>query len=297
MALTVSALTLTLPNPARVETTIDYAYEQVGGGETERKSSRLRYEKVISAREGGYRVSRRTLEFRPTAQAEVPDLVQAIADALPARDLTYLADRNLTPQSVENWSELSARVSNDMVSAASDGHMDSGLVVRMSLWATTSPADAVYYALRSEVELARPIGAVFKAGKSIVTDEPRAFLFDGQDIAGRSVLSLEKVDEARGIAVLSYRRAADPKALKAILDDVFDDIVSEMKLAGRGPVDAKKLTAPEFEDTTTCRYEVDLKTGLPTKAECEYTARRTDLEFLQVTTRTERWAITQTLKN
>ncbi len=299
MALMTSALTfpLTLPDGARVETTIDYACEQENWLGTERKASRMRYESAIKAREGGYRVSRKTLEFRPTVQ-DAADPVQAVVDAIPARNLTYITDRNLAPQSVENWYELSAHISDDIRKAAEgDSHMENALVVRTSLWAMTSPADAAQVVLRSEVELARSIGATFQTGQSVVTEEPHAFLFDGQEIAGRSVLSLERIDEARGVAVLRYRRSADPKALKAVLDDIFHEIVREMEIVGGSSVDRKKITAPEFEDTTTCFYEVDLKTGLPTKAECEYRTRRTDLEFLQVTTRTEHWAITQTLKN
>jgi hypothetical protein len=299
MALMASAMSLklALPNPARVETTIAYSYEQSGGFESVRKATHLRYEKVIAAQEGGYRVSRRTLEFRPTAQAAAPGVVEAIVDALPARDLTYLADPNLMPQSVENWYDLSSRVHSEIAKSAGVDPADGSSIVSLSLWATTSPADAVHYALSGEVLLARAIGAAFQTGKPVVTEDPRAFLFNGEDIASKSVLSLETIDQARGIAVLRYRREADAKALKIILDEVFSDILREHALVEGGPVDAKNFTAPQFEDTTTCRYEVDLATGLPTKAECENTARRTDLEFLRVITYKERWAITQTLKN
>lgn len=278
-----------------METTVDYTYEHAGPWRTERRSSRTRYEKVITAREDGYRVSRRLLEFRPSAQdAAASDSFQTVVATAPARDLSYAADKNLKPLSVENWYDLSSKISAGMrVAAKGDPDRESSLTVALSLWAMTSPADAVHVVLRNEVELFRPIGAVLEAGKSIVEEEPFAFAFDGHSIKARSVLSLESLDVARGVAVLNYSRGADPGSLKEVLAEIVSQIESD-----RGtPIDAATLAALQFEDTTNCRYEIDLKTGLPTKAKCEYKARATDMAFFDVVTRAEQWVMTQILKN
>ena len=288
-------LSLRLPGHARMETTVDYSYEHVGPWGTESRSSRARYEKVITARGDGYRVSRRLLEFRPSAQdTAMSDSFQTIVATAPARDLSYAADKNLKPLSVENWYDLSSKISNDMrVAAKGEPDRENSLTVVLSLWAMTSPADAVHVVLRNEVELFRPIGTVVEVGKSVVEEEPFAFAFDGHSIKARSVLSLESLDASRGVAVLNYSRGADPRSLKEVLAEIVSQIESD-----RGePIDAATLAALQFEDTINCRYEIELKTGLPTKAKCEHKARATDMTFFDVVTRTEQWVMTQTLKN
>ncbi|PVM84765.1 hypothetical protein DDF62_21915 [Caulobacter radicis] len=294
MALTGSslALPLVLPRQARVETTTDFVRERRERGRpTQRNGFQARHENLIRARDDGYRVSRRTLAFREVSTDAAPSGVRVAMDAASACDLSYVADRNLTPKSVENWQGgVSSAITAQLAQAGkAAGLRDDVLVAPMTLWAQTSAADAVHVVLAGELRLAAPVGAVFEDGEAIETQEPAAFAFGGHAVAGRTVLSLERVDEARGVAVLNYRREADPASTQAAIDG----LVWEINLAEA--LKPEERAALQFEDTMVCRYEVDLKTGLATKAECERTTRETDFPWYEVIAVTERWSIVQTL--
>jgi hypothetical protein len=52
-----------------------------------------------------------------------------------------------------------------------------------------------------------------------------------------------------------------------------------------------------FDRSSACDYEVDIKSGLTTKADCVAKVQLTDPTTGEVGGRNEYWAITQTLKN
>lgn len=286
------ALPLVLPRHARVQMETDYARERRERGRpTSRGGFQARHESLIRAGGDGYRVSRRTLAFREASTDAASNTVQAAMEAAAACDLSYVADHSLGPKSVENWqggvsSAIAAKLA---LAAKAQGLQDSALTVPTTLWATTSAVDAVHIVLTGEQRLATPIGAVFEDGKAIRTTEPGAFVYAGHAITGRSVLSLERVDEARGVAVLNYRREAETASTQAAIDEVVWEITLAQAL------EPEERAALQFEDTMVCRYEVNLKTGLTTKAECERTTRETDFPWYELIITTERWSITQTL--
>ncbi|PVM84766.1 hypothetical protein DDF62_21920 [Caulobacter radicis] len=285
---------LNLPPSARVEVTVEQSsqeprimLENDGGQGYDQTSSSARYESLIERQGEGYRVTRTLLERRPP---DGTSRLQAVTDAPPR--LVYAADRDLKPLRIEEWS----RFVSDM-RAALKGAVRSDMDRQYVAMATSAlskmpPEDAAHGFLEAEMELAAPINAVFVGGAPVTSQEvfPSA---SGQDVKIPVVLTLERVDEARGVAVLRRVQTFDAKAMDALLAQV-QDVVKERL----GPT----LTTPEevkvkVESSETCLYEIGLKTGLPTRAECEHKTVTTPPAPHEPTTRTDRWVITQILKN
>ncbi len=285
---------LNLPASARVEVTIEQSsqeprlmLENDGSQGYDQTSSSARYESLVERQGEGYRVTRTLIERRPP---EGTSRLQAVTDA-PSR-LVYAADRDFKPLRIEDWSRFVSDMRAALKGAASSDRDRQYVAMATSALSKMPPEDAAHGFLEAEMTLAAPVNAVFTGGGPVTSEEvfPSA---SGQDVRIPVVLTLERVDEARGVAVLRRVQTFDAKAMNALLAQV-QDVVQERV----GPT----LTTPEeagvrVESAETCRYEIDLKTGLPTRAECETKTVTTPPAPNDPTIRTERWVMTQTLKN
>lgn len=287
---------LNLPSPVRVETTIEYSAEEPrfepeldGSQGYDRTSVLRRYESLVERQGEGYRVTRTLLEHKPSEEGGNVRF-QAALDT--PRRVVYAADRNLKPLRVEDW----PRFVSDMRAAMraetrNDMHREYAAAA-LSALSKMPPEDAAHGFLDAEMELFAPVNAVFEGGAPVTSQE----LFpssSGREVQIPVVLTLERVDEGRGLAVLRRVRTFDAKAMGELLAEAQD--VAKDRLGA-------SLTTPEevgvrIESAENCLYEIDLKTGLPTRAECEHKTVTTLPAPHEPTTNTERWVITQTLKN
>lgn len=102
---------------------------------------------------------------------------------------------------------------------------------------------------------------------------------------------LESYDPAAGRAVITWRRSADETAYKAAADRML--AFARKAKPGEEPAALTELSRMSFSRDETCRFDLDLRTGLAVKTTCEngFTHASGGLPA----TSTERWVITQTL--
>lgn len=289
---------LTLPKAARVEMTVERSREDQRSGQTQRSSSQTRYEKTIEARGDGYRVTLKPVE---TKLPDTPGAAEAEAalGALMNRTMVYTADEDLAPQAIEDWPALAADVAKAMTAMAGDKpEAAKGLVAMTSMFSSMTAEQAASVFLKEDGFQSIPVNVELDPAKPAVGTEIIASPMGGPPIKSIVTLSLEKVDKARGVAILKWAQVLDPESTQASVTQMVEAILQRM-----GPEAAKssemraKFEKMTFDRTSTCDFEVALKTGLPTRTTCESRLKVTDPATGQLNSRTERWVITQSLKS
>ncbi len=289
---------LTLPKAARVEMTVERSREDLRAGKTQRSTSQTRYEKTIETQGQGYRVTLKPLE---TKLPDTPEAAKAEAalGALMSRTLVYSADESLAPKAIEDWPALVVEVRKAMLALGGDDpEASKGVEAMTSMFSSMSAEQAASVFLKEDGFLSIPVNAELDPAKPAAYTETIPSPLGGPPVKSIVTLTLEKVDASRGVATVHWTQALDPESTLATVTQMVEAILKRMgpEAANNAEVRAK-FEKMVFDRTATCDYEVALKSGLPTKATCESKIQVTDPATGQLNGRTERWVITQSLKN
>lgn len=135
-------------------------------------------------------------------------------------------------------------------------------------------------------------GSDLEPGKEVTYEEDLPNPLGGPPIRSTGAVRLEERDEAAGRAIILWRQAFDPgsaaASMQVWLDRILKNVPPEKMAEARGALATAKL-----ERNDSCRYEVDLSTGLVARAECK--AGIVAGAASQVSHRNDTWVITQTL--
>lgn len=166
-------------------------------------------------------------------------------------------------------------------------------IVKRDLAGQTSMADAAAMAMiASELAIAsRGQDAPLVAGKPTAYEALLPGPLLGLQVSAKAVYALESHDPATGRAVVTWKQDVDPDSFKAGVAE-FLKIVAKAK-----PQDLEKarteLGAMTMTRTDSCRYTINLASGLATNSECTFITTVTSGAKTAKTTET--WAVTQTL--
>lgn len=291
------AAPLDLPKTAKVEMTVVKTREDIRGGKTTRSSGETRYDKTIEATGDGYRISLKPIAVKLPTGPEAAK-VEAALSGLMARTMVYTADESLAPSSIEDWPGLVAEVRKSITTlTAADKDATKGVEAAMSMFAGMSPEQAAGLFLKEDGFLSIPINVELEPGKPVSSESMTPNPLGGAPIKTKSALVVQKVDAARGVATLRWTQTLDPESLRASMAQMVQAMMARMGPEANKPEAKAMFEKMSLDRTSACDYEVDIKSGLTTKADCEAKIKLTDPTTGETGGRNEYWAITQTLKN
>ncbi|MFT4252736.1 MAG: hypothetical protein QM608_09645 [Caulobacter sp.] len=292
---------LDLPKTAQVEMVVVKSREDVRDGKPGAPvSGKTVYAKTIEAQGDGYRVTLKPLstELPKVGSAQDQAKVQAALAGLASRTYVYTADDSLAPVAIEDWPTVVAEMTKAFQAMAGDDpNAAKAMNAAMGLFSRMTPEQAAATMLKEDSLLTVPVNMELEVGKPLAYDDQIASPFGGAPIKAKGAVSVEKIDEARGVGVVRWSRTLDPESTTAMIAKVIETMATQMGPDAQKPEVKAMFAKMKFENTSGCLYEIDLKSGLPLKADCESTTAVTDPSSGQLNGRTERWAITQTLKN
>lgn len=291
------AAPLTLPKTAKVAMAVVKTREDIRAGKTTRNTGETQYDKTIQAQGEGYRVTLKPTSIKlpdglPAAKAE------AAMSGLMNLTFVYTTDDSLRPTAVEDWPRLVTEVRKSVEALAGDDKTTAqAMDAAVSMFSGMSPEQAASVFLKEDGFLSLPINASIEPDKPTTYEDMLPNPMGGPPIKSQGALALVKVDTARGMAVLRWTQTLDPASARASISQMMQAMLARMGPEGNKPEVKVRLEKMSFDRTSACDYEVDLKTGLTTKADCESKISLTDPMTGETGQRNEYWAITQTLKN
>lgn len=297
MAAATYAAPLTLPKTAKVEMVVVKTREDIRAAKTTRNTGETRYDKTIEAAGDGYRIT-----LKPTA-IKLPDTpaaakAEAAMNGLMNLTFVYAADDSLRPTAVEDWPKLVSEVGKSMRAlAGNDKTAAQAMDAAVSMFSGMSPEQAASVFLKEDGFLSLPINAALEPGKPVTFEDMLPSPLGGPPIKSQATLSLVKVDASRGVAALRWTQTLDPASARASIAQMVQAMMARMGPEADRPEVKAMFEKMSFDRTSACDYEVDLKNGLPLKADCESKISLTDPATGETGHRNEYWAITQTLKN
>lgn len=273
-----------LAKGATIDLVIEKSREDVRKGATTRTQSVSRYRQIVTPSAEGFRI-KQTL----TGMEGGPAGALATDEVAAATDLSYDADEALTPVRVLDWPAAVDRMIG-MLKKASPTMPAEGADGARKMFLAMSPEQAASVMLKEQNFLALPQMASLDLGKPISVDEPLANPLGGPPIDSTFTVELRSVDAKGGRAVIHTRQALDPTSAMASMRKTFETMAAS---AGRPAPTQAEIADLRMERTTTCVYDMDLKTGLTAKADCA--SKNVVSGGGETATRGERWVITQTL--
>lgn len=292
------AAPLDLPKTAKVEMVVVKTREDIRAGKTTRNSVEIRYDKTIEAEGDGYRVTLKptvtTLPVSGPGAAET----EAMISGLMNRTLVYTADESLAPSSIEDWPGLVAEVRKTLTAlGGGDKNAAKGADTVVSIFGKMTAEQAADLFLKEDGFLSIPINVELEPGQPVTAEDMIANPLGGSPIKTNVALVAQKVDTPRSVATLRWTQTLDTESLRASMAQTAQTLMTRMGLDANKPETKAMFEKMTFDRTSACDYQVDIKSGLTTKADCEAKAMITDPTTGEVGHRNEYWAITQTLKN
>lgn len=292
------AAPLALPKPTRLEMVVVKTQEDIRDGKTVRGGSEVRYDKTIETREGGYRVT-----LKPTATKlsdDSPDRAKALAamSGLMSRTIIYTADPSLQPLAIEDWPSMAIEIRKSMAGLAGDNaEAAKSMDAAASMFANMSAQQAAGLMLKEDGFLSIATNVELSPDKPAIAESLIPSPLGGSPIKGHVTLALQNVDKARGVAYLRWTQTLDPESVRASLAQLAQTMMARMGSDAAKPEVKTIFEKISFDRTSRCDFEVDLKTGLPIKADCNSKLQVVDPVSGGSGGRNEHWVITQTLKN
>jgi len=292
------AAPLDLPRTAHVDMVVVKTREDIRAGKTTRNSGETRYDKTIEAQGDGYRVT-----LKPTGtKLALSDADAAKAEAafgdLMTRTIVYTTDDSLAPSAIEDWPGMVAEIRKAMLTlTAGDKDTAKAMDSVITAFGGMSPKQAATVLLKEDGFLTIATNVELELGKPVTYAEMLPNPMGGPPIKSNGALVVQKIDARRGVATLRWTQTLDPDSMRASVSQMIEKMTAGMGAKADSPEAKAVFAKMAFDRSSACDYEVDLKSGLPTKADCEAKIKLTDPTTGETGGRNEYWAITQTLKN
>ncbi|NQE62009.1 hypothetical protein [Caulobacter sp. RHG1] len=287
---------LALPKVAKVEMRVERSREDIRAGKTTKGQSTAVYDKTIETTADGHRVTFKPVSVTqpdmgsPTDQAKLAAAIEQVSQ----QTFVYTADANLRPVAVEDWPQVVTTIRSALTKIVGDKPEGAQAIEMVTaMFSRMTPEQAAGVILREDGFLSMPVNLQLAAGQSKTWQENLPNPMGGPPIIADGKIVVETIDAARGVAALRWTQALDPASTRASMTIALKAMAAQLGKTDAAPT-IEKL---KLERTSSCLYEITLKTGLPTKADCSSLIAGSDPTSGQTATRTERWVLTQTLKN
>jgi hypothetical protein len=209
-----------------------------------------------------------------------------VAQAKAIYPATIETDDSLTPTRVRNWPQMQETIFKAMGAASADPKIMDG--VRAMYSAMTDQQAASLFKEQSLVGLGQ--GVALEVGKPQPYEGNVPNLMGGPPIKTSGAFKLESYDGQASRAVVTWTQALDPQSTAASMKVAIGLLLQ--RVAPEKAAEAKaQFTDLTMERHDHCRYEIDVATGLASKADCVVTLKTGTAS--QAATRTEEWLITQ----
>lgn len=197
-------------------------------------------------------------------------------------------DETLVPTRVHDWPRM-----RETIFEALAGTLPEPRALEAAKASFASMDDAQAATLFKEQGLvALGQGTGLEPGEARAYDSEVPNILGGPPILASGSFRLESVDKAKGRAVVTWSQTPDPASMTASLKVSLDAMIA--RVAPEKQAEAKAQFADLIlERQESCRYEIDIPTGLATTTDCTVEIR-SGLKT-QAAQRTERWVITQSL--
>lgn len=276
-------LPLDIPAPSRVEQVVRHTKEQTKNGATQSLWVETRSLATIDIDEKAeaYSVSLKLLDRKVSA----PEIESVLAATVPS-ELSYLADESLRPIKVADPEALKSR----QVTFARKLSPQVGDMVE-KMYASLSDETFAGMLLKEQTYLSIGYNLSLKVGEPSVYEGEQPSPFGGGGVKLKGSVTLDSYDEKVKLAVVTWKETIDPESAMALAGQLAKqmtgkDISADLAKAS----DAAKSAGVDI--SKGCRFEIGTDDGLIRKADCYETASAGAEGG-----KTERWAITQTLKN
>lgn len=296
------AAPLTLPEVARIEVTVVKSREdRRGGATTPSQSMTMIYEKTIETRGDGYRVTLKPVSSdlaKVGGGADQQAKLQAALAGLVLRTYVFTTDDSLAPEAIEDWPGVTASMRKGFSVMAGDSpYAAKALDATMAVFERMSPEQAASVMLKEDAFLSVPVNVELEMGKPVTYEQDTASPLGGGSIRSNGMIVAEKIDRVRGVGILRWSETLDPASATGAITAFAKSYTARMGWDAGKPEARALFDTMKIERTNSCLYEVDLKSGVPLKADCEAVTGVTDPSTGQMNNRTEHWLITQTLKD
>lgn len=238
----------------------------------------------------GYHVRQSGMQIDPSAGASA-EQQKAINDATAAAgEVEYDADEFLSPLSITDWPGFTGRMAEASAALSMVTGADPVTVEQLR---NMTPQQGAAGLVEANF-LSLPQGMGLDLGKPVKGQDTVVDPAIGAPMIIDYSYELTALDKGAGKASVSTKEGFDPASAKAAAARQAAAF-SAQQLRGEAP-SPTEFAALSLERTTECRYEMDIKSGLTTKADCTRTAR-TISQDLKPVVATDRWVITQTRAN
>lgn len=253
-----------LPTGTVIHIDMDKNAELEKSGQNTKFEMKFRYRQDVVATDEGYIVTQTLTE----SQVLPPEAQPAAGVLTAAKKIVFQADADMSPIQILQLDELVAAVSQAMTQAMRGSMSEdqikaaSGQIQKM--YGAMSPEVAANAFLREYALLVAPQMMSLELGKPLGGDMEQPNPFGGPGTVKRTQFyELKSIEKKAGRAVIELRDELDPESLKSIVPSLL------ARLAPDAPKPtAEQIASVKIEQKTTCRYEMDVKTGLTAKADC-----------------------------
>lgn len=252
-----------LPTGAVIHLDIAKTGERERAGTSVKVAMSMRYRQAVISTEEGYRIDQSLVE------AKLPPEAQDAAGLLAtAAKIVFDADADLSPLRIRDQAALIDTLikgMGELVGANAPKTEIEALSAQVKqLLGSMTPEAAAGAFLKEQALLAAPQMMMLDLRKPLGGDIEVPNPFGGAGTLTRTQsYELKSLDKKAGKAVIEFKDALDPDSVKALIGPMMARLAPD---APR-PTEAE-LAAFKIEQTTACRYEMDLKTGLTAKADC-----------------------------
>lgn len=273
-----------LPKGAVIDITIQTTKTEVRAGKAPPAATgTFQYRQTLTPKGDGYRVHQVMTgsKFPEGAQPSAQESQMLTA----ASELTYLADSDLAPAEMIDWPATVDRLMA-VIAKASDEESKPALEQTRKMFQGMSPQMAAQVMLKEQTLLAMPQMMALDRSEALEQEQQVPNPLGGPPIDSLFRVELVSIDKAASRAVIRSTQTLDPKSMAQSMQAAMTQMAQAM---GAGP--APKDFA--MDRTMTCTYDMDLKTGLTAKVDCDMKATFTAAG--KTGGRNERTVITQTL--
>ena len=216
------------------------------------------------------------------------EAAQAAAQAKLVFPAIVEVDDSLTPTRVVNWPDLRATMDAEFAKLITDPKALE--VARGSFVNMTDKQAAAFF--REQQLTALGQGLDLTAGETRSYDDHVPNMMGGPPILTHGTFRVESHDEAKGRAVVTWTQTLDTASASASIKATIAATLAKMapEQVAKSKAGLEGLT---IDRSDTCRFEIDIPTGLAMTADCTSTAQ-SGLPG-KAAKRTDHWLITQTL--
>lgn len=279
------AVPIALPSGAIIDLVIEKSQGETRGGKVGPiAGATFRYRQTVTPEGDGYRVRQVMTDAAFPAGAR-PDTGESRLLAA-ASDLSYLADESLAPVELIDWDATIDRMLA-VIAEADPEAPKAALDATRKMFADMGPDLGADVLLKEQNVLAATQTLGLDKGKALEETQQVPNPLGGPPIDSIYRIELVSLDVAAARAKIRSTQILDPASAGRSMKAAMERMMKEMGKSDTAPSDF------HMDRSIVCAYDMDLKTGLTARVECDMKASFT--AGGETGGRTERTVITQTL--